>query len=418
MLSSIIKSFFGNDKENFQVVSQDQNAEEKENYGEHTKTLWQQLKKYLGKDVTSLISLPIWVFEPVSFLQFLCQPMQYSELLDKASREDDPCKRLVYLTAFIVGGYTASTRTKKPFNPYLGETYEYISKERNFKFVGEQVSHHPPIGVSICQGDGYILELELGCEARLKGNYADVIVQSTNRLQFTRYNELITWTRLNTTAHNIFIGGTWIDYHGTLKIVNQTTSEKSVLNLTKSGFLGSGRYKTEAQIYDRNGQVQYHIFGHWNDALYYSSEKSPEESTLLWKNMLVNYSKNEIGPFNRQMNEITEEMKQVLPPTDSRFRPDRLYLELGQMDVASREKTKLENDQRAQRRKREEKNERWNPRYFKREADSFGPRWKYLDNYWQLREQGFPNLDNDPYLPSFIEQENVPTYLKKMKRSN
>lgn len=111
-------------------------------------------------------------------------------------------------------------------------------------------------------------------------------------------------------------------------------------------------------------------------------------------------------------------MKQVLPPTDSRFRPDRLYLELGQMDVASREKTKLENDQRAQRRKREEKNERWNPRYFKREADSFGPRWKYLDNYWQLREQGFPNLDNDPYLPSFIEQENVPTYLKKMKRSN
>jgi len=31
----------------------------------------------------------------------------------------------------------------KPFNPLLGETYELQTDE--FKFIAEQVSHHPPI---------------------------------------------------------------------------------------------------------------------------------------------------------------------------------------------------------------------------------------------------------------------------------
>ena len=61
-------------------------------------------------------------------------------------------------------------------------------------------------------------------------------------------------------------------------------------------------------------------------------------------------------------------MKQSLAPTDSRFRPDRLFLEMGDMEQAGREKVKLENDQRVQRKKREEKNERWKPRYFKKEV--------------------------------------------------
>jgi hypothetical protein len=31
----------------------------------------------------------------------------------------------------------------KPFNPLLGETFEYVTDD--FEFISEQVSHHPPI---------------------------------------------------------------------------------------------------------------------------------------------------------------------------------------------------------------------------------------------------------------------------------
>tara|TARA_B110000285_G_C14948050_1_gene525331 strand:+ start:729 stop:887 length:159 start_codon:yes stop_codon:yes gene_type:complete len=42
---------------------------------------------------------------------------------------------------------------KKPFNPLLGETFEYVT--RKYRFLGEQVSHHPPISAFKFEGNGY-----------------------------------------------------------------------------------------------------------------------------------------------------------------------------------------------------------------------------------------------------------------------
>jgi len=400
---SIIRSIFG--KENVEVVPERSSyVHEIENYGEQTKSLWKQLKDFIGKDITSLISLPIWVFEPVTLLQILCQPLYYSELLDQASAEDDPCKRLVYLSAFIVAGYSLAIRTKKPFNPYLGETFEYISKERNFKFVAEQVSHHPPISASTVIGEGYILELELGLETRLKGNYADIIIKGSDRIQFTKYGELITWPHLNTTAHNIIVGGSWVDHHGTLDIINRTTNEKSILNLYKGGWFDSGKFKLEGNVYDKDGNLKYILSGHWDDAIYYASALNLQEKALVWRNKVS--SKDVLGPINLEMNIITEEIKNVIPPTDSRFRSDRLLLEKGNNDAAAKEKLRLEQEQRIQKKRREQEGITWTPRYFKLEDDPYyEKKWKYLNNYWELREQGFPNLKNDPNLPNFITPE-------------
>ena len=37
----------------------------------------------------------------------------------------DPCEQLAYVAAFTISSYsTTSSRTGKPFNPLLGETYE------------------------------------------------------------------------------------------------------------------------------------------------------------------------------------------------------------------------------------------------------------------------------------------------------
>jgi len=51
---------------------------------------------------------------------------------------------MAYVLAFSLS-YNSSVinRTTKPFNPILGETWEF--KGKNFKFLSEQVSHHPPI---------------------------------------------------------------------------------------------------------------------------------------------------------------------------------------------------------------------------------------------------------------------------------
>lgn len=46
-------------------------------------------------------------------------------------------------------------RTKKPFNPMLGETYELVTKD--FRYFSEQVSHHPPISAFVQEGPGYTI---------------------------------------------------------------------------------------------------------------------------------------------------------------------------------------------------------------------------------------------------------------------
>lgn len=45
----------------------------------------------------------------------------------------------------------------KPFNPLLGETYEFCDHARGINFYGEQVSHHPPITAGVLETEHFVL---------------------------------------------------------------------------------------------------------------------------------------------------------------------------------------------------------------------------------------------------------------------
>ena len=89
----------------------------------------------------------------------LCEDLEYSELLDKANSLRDPHERMCYVAAFAVSSYasTAYRSGLKPFNPILGETYECVREEKGFRFLGEQVSHHPPISASIAESRHFVV---------------------------------------------------------------------------------------------------------------------------------------------------------------------------------------------------------------------------------------------------------------------
>lgn len=57
--------------------------------------LWNILRNNIGKDL-SKVSMPVELNEPLNTLQHLCEEMEYSELLDKASETDDPYERMVW----------------------------------------------------------------------------------------------------------------------------------------------------------------------------------------------------------------------------------------------------------------------------------------------------------------------------------
>ena len=68
-------------------------------------------------------------------MQKTAEELEYSMLLDEASNHPTgSVDRMLRVAAFAVSAYSATVgRTSKPFNPLLGETYEFVCPERGFR---------------------------------------------------------------------------------------------------------------------------------------------------------------------------------------------------------------------------------------------------------------------------------------------
>jgi hypothetical protein len=106
------------------------------------------LKSMIGKDMTKM-TLPVSFNEPTSLLQRVAEDLEYTDLLDIAADRTDSMERLVYVATYAASEYASTIgRVAKPFNPLLGETFEYVRPDKGYRFFVEQVSHHPPIGAA------------------------------------------------------------------------------------------------------------------------------------------------------------------------------------------------------------------------------------------------------------------------------
>ena len=102
----------------------------------------------IGKDMTKM-TLPVSFNEPTSLLQRPAEDLEYTDLLDTATGRTESTERMIYVAAFAASEYSSTTgRVAKPFNPLLGETYEYARPDKGYRFLIEQISHHPPIGAA------------------------------------------------------------------------------------------------------------------------------------------------------------------------------------------------------------------------------------------------------------------------------
>ena len=60
-------------------------------------TEFKDYRDYIGMDISSLVSLPLFIMEPYTMLQKVAEIMEYTELLDQAANTEDPYERYVLL---------------------------------------------------------------------------------------------------------------------------------------------------------------------------------------------------------------------------------------------------------------------------------------------------------------------------------
>uniref|UniRef100_A0A8D1IYI3 Oxysterol-binding protein n=1 Tax=Sus scrofa TaxID=9823 RepID=A0A8D1IYI3_PIG len=360
--------------------------------------LWNILRNNIGKDL-SKVSMPVELNEPLNTLQHLCEEIEYSELLDKASETDNPYERMVLIAAFAVSGYCSTyfRAGSKPFNPVLGETYECIREDKGFRFFSEQVSHHPPISACHCESKNFVFWQDIRWKNKFWGKSMEILPVGTLNVMLPKYGDCYVWNKVTTCIHNILSGRRWIEHYGEVTIRN-TKSSVCICKLTfvKVNYWNSNVNEVQGVVMDQEGKVVHRLFGKWHEGLYCGVAPSAK---CIWRpgSMPTNYELYYgFTRFAIELNELDPVLKDLLPPTDARFRPDQRFLEEGNLEAAAAEKQRVEELQRSRRRYMEENNLEHIPKFFKKVIDANQREaWISNDTYWELRKDpGFSKVDS------------------------
>ncbi|KAJ7992937.1 hypothetical protein DPEC_G00267250 [Dallia pectoralis] len=377
-------------------------------------SIWSILRKCIGMEL-SKITMPVIFNEPLSFLQRLTEYMEHTYLIHQANDSSNSIERMKCVAAFAVSAVASQwERTGKPFNPLLGETYELVREDLGFRLISEQVSHHPPVSAFHAEGlkKDFVFHGSIYPKLKFWGKSVEAEPKGIITLELPKYNEAYTWTNPTCCVHNIIVGQLWIEQYGSMEVINHKTGERCCLNFKPCGLFGKELHKVEGYILDKSKKKVCSLYGKWTECMYIidsaaleahrKSGKSTEEkksgkqgsgeetediplpetdtveviagSQLLWRiaprpeNSAEMYS---FTSFAMQLNELDKDMEGIIPKTDCRLRPDIRAMENGEIDLASEEKKRLEDKQRAARKTRSKSDDEC------KKIPALGPRWFY-----------------------------------------
>uniref|UniRef100_A0A7N6F7U4 Oxysterol-binding protein n=1 Tax=Anabas testudineus TaxID=64144 RepID=A0A7N6F7U4_ANATE len=357
-----------------------------------TISLWNILRNNIGKDL-SKVAMPVQLNEPLNTLQRLCEELEYSELLDRAASTQDPFERMVYIATFVVSGYASSYyRTGgKPFNPVLGETYECDRPDKGFRFIAEQVSHHPPISACHADSKNFVFWQDVRCKNKFWGKSMEIVPVGTTHVTLPEFGDHYEWNKVTSCIHNILSGQRWIEHYGEISIRNSSSDIcQCKITFVKAKYWNSSVNEVEGAITDQKGKVIHKLFGKWHEAVFCGD---PPSATCIWRANAIPVNHEQYYGFTKfaiELNELDSSLK-LLPPTDTRLRVDQRLLEEGNLEAADEQKQRIEQLQRERRRVLEESNTTHQPKFFRRSKDDT---WVSNNTYWELRKDpGFAQID-------------------------
>jgi hypothetical protein len=366
--------------------------------------LWSFLSTKLGADVLrSGISLPSYMYEPLSILQRQAEMIEHAYVLNNGAKTKDSIEQLAFVCAFAVSGYSATQRYKPAFNPLLGETFELIEKRSNTRFITEQVSHHPPISACHSENEAWKFWQNSSPTTKFLGNSIDLITHGNSYVSFQNTKNQFFYTNPSTRVHNIIFGTMRIEHFGELNIRNLNGSAYALINFSKSGYFQGTQYHVEGFIYDQDKNKCVKLSGRWDSDLSATWLVDTEcvkagEEKLLWKYEPgpIVVEKHQFRSFTASLNDFDADTDSMLPPTDSRRRLDRYYIDVGDFEAASYWKRSMEDRQRLDKKLR---TEHWKPVWFKESENGL---WVYCGDYWEQKEKKLSELKKGNILDGLL----------------
>jgi len=384
-----------------------------------------------GDLLNSGISLPTFMMEPLTILQRGVEIFEYAKCLEKAAKCKSSINRMAFVAGFSCSPFSVTPdRFKTNFNPILGETFEYT--DARFKspvqVLAEQVSHHPPMAAMHARNKHWSFTQQYGAVTNFMVNQLDIKTDAQTHITFANGEH---YYALNPKArvHNVVVGSMWLEHYGEIDITNLTTGERCVVEFPKAGFFADGPdVKISGYIFDKEGNKVVKLQGRWDEHLIGQWLVDTEDEGFkkgakiqLWKIVPTDFTGRPYRLTNYAMtfNYFPDELKKIILTSDSRRRPDRLWLEQGDCDNATQWKRVAEyrqrmdeNDRKAayKKSKGEGKTDKdevqtkdyWTPNWFKLENDHRGkPIWTFNGKYWEIAKK--VAATGEPYIPDNVK---------------
>ncbi|EJD04489.1 oxysterol-binding protein family [Fomitiporia mediterranea MF3/22] len=319
------------------------------------------------------VTFPTFVLEPRSMLERIADFMSHPELIFGAEELDDPEERfLVVLRYYLSGWHIKPKGVKKPYNPVLGEffrcRYDYPNSTQGF-YISEQVSHHPPISAYFYISPANKIRIigEIKPKSKFLGNSVSTIMEGENRMMLLGRPEDGEYvvTMPNMYARGILFGKMVFELGDTCVAKNEKTGMSCDLDFKTKGFF-SGTYNTISGRVRHNGQEIGEVSGRWSHAMEFKSSKTGQKRILFDADSEVGKRVAEkiVPPESEQ--EPTESRRQWVKLTEAILAKN--------MDAATDAKCAVEDAQREDRRVRDEKGEKFVPRFFELKDGRWEPK--------------------------------------------
>jgi len=378
------------------------------NFNKRTKLEKQiEVNKNMIPEIVKLISsgqkvLPIQFNEPLNTLQRDCERFIFCDLLNKASDEKTPEMKMAYITAFITAEMSMSIgRVLKPMIPLVGETFEYVDNNLHYRFFGEEVQRVPShVSAYIAEGDKWKYWADNRNTTSFRFFAGAYGVDFGNKIHLELLNpdkkngnkkkfDTFIYNRPSTLLKGILINKLHYDYNGEVTITSPDYPDmictvEYLANNDEEGII-------EGKITKGEDNIIYNIGGNWKKEIYITDAKNENKKILFtvkeedfFKNSLDGYI---IPQYCCNLNYLTDELKNVLPVTDTRFRPDQKEYEIGSTEKSQQIKKVIEGMQIYKQEILDKSKNEYQPYYFSNEynEESKDFVFMYKGGYWEDR---------------------------------
>ncbi|GJJ74396.1 oxysterol-binding protein-related protein 8 [Entomortierella parvispora] len=305
------------------------------------------------------VTLPTFVLEPRSMLERITDFMSHPDIINKANQLDDPVERFVAVTRYFLSGWHIKPKgVKKPYNPILGEHFRskwtFADGTEAF-YVAEQVSHHPPISVYYYASPENHLSIvgDLMPKSKFLGNSAATLMQGEIKVSFTnRPGETYAITMPNVYARGILFGTMLMELGDVAAVKCPELDLVCSLEFKVKGYF-TGSYNSIAGKIKRisTGEVLYDISGKWSDEIFITKKGV--------KDVFFDAKTAKIHPKI-----IAPECEQEENESRRLWSKLTAALRANNQDLATEEKSKVEDAQRVRSKERDAQKEAHVSRFF------------------------------------------------------